>query len=551
MAILESIANAKKRGATPDQIVAEIMRQNPDKAVSFQTAQQRGASTTQILQEIEKQNVSTGAVIPQAPQAREGGLIPQARAAQEPLPERQGFLKRFSRKSGKAGLAVGKGIGKLGGFLFPTLSDLGSAIALPEAGEKQAESTQRYLELGDRVTNSLRTSKAPREEKERIIQLYRSSAPEVLQSNPIFNKSAPEIIGRGMQTGVSAAGFLGGFQALGAKAIAKFGLKTGGKQALARIAAQGTIPGAAFGFAQGVQKINPNNIISKDTGKILTKDAAIGALIGTVIAGAGETFRAVRKGMLATRPSRSVQKAFGVQKKWIRKDILNNRDTIGKRMLDHGYKGTSKQVKTQAERNLVKFGNQIDDVITQNKNKVILKSDIVNQMKDMIDDPFLDDTQRRAAQKIFQTIPNKMTLPEANALKQKFYNNVPQSYWNQADPNVAFKGEFMHGLGGSFRREIEKKAPAIANVNANWQTAYSTRLIAAERLTSAATEPTSGIGFKIWKKLLDATVRAPAVATRTAAFQNTINEMSTLLEGASPFTRIIIINLVDDVLRGK
>jgi len=56
MAIIDSINQARQKGASDDQIVSEILRQNPSKATSFQEAQKRGANSTLILNEIIKQN---------------------------------------------------------------------------------------------------------------------------------------------------------------------------------------------------------------------------------------------------------------------------------------------------------------------------------------------------------------------------------------------------------------------------------------------------------------------------------------------------------------
>lgn len=56
MSILASIDEARKRGASVDQILSEIERQNPDKTPVFQAARQRGAAADAILSEIEHQN---------------------------------------------------------------------------------------------------------------------------------------------------------------------------------------------------------------------------------------------------------------------------------------------------------------------------------------------------------------------------------------------------------------------------------------------------------------------------------------------------------------
>lgn len=56
MAITDSINAARAKGASDDQIVQEIVKQNPAKAQVFQSATAKGANSKQILDEVLKQN---------------------------------------------------------------------------------------------------------------------------------------------------------------------------------------------------------------------------------------------------------------------------------------------------------------------------------------------------------------------------------------------------------------------------------------------------------------------------------------------------------------
>lgn len=58
MAILQSVSEARARGASADSIISEIERQNPQKADVFAEARKRGASPDDILNEILRQNAS-------------------------------------------------------------------------------------------------------------------------------------------------------------------------------------------------------------------------------------------------------------------------------------------------------------------------------------------------------------------------------------------------------------------------------------------------------------------------------------------------------------
>ena len=56
MAIIESINKARERGASDDQIIQEIISQNPAKKSNISTALSRGANSADIINEIVKQN---------------------------------------------------------------------------------------------------------------------------------------------------------------------------------------------------------------------------------------------------------------------------------------------------------------------------------------------------------------------------------------------------------------------------------------------------------------------------------------------------------------
>lgn len=76
MAITDSITQARQKGASDDQIVQEILKQNPAKAATFQKAQSMGANSTHILDEILKQN--GGGATPSLPDTAQQPNQPQA-----------------------------------------------------------------------------------------------------------------------------------------------------------------------------------------------------------------------------------------------------------------------------------------------------------------------------------------------------------------------------------------------------------------------------------------------------------------------------------------
>ena len=56
MSILKSIETARSVGASDDDILNEIIKQNPAKKQTFETARQRGANSSDIVREVVRQN---------------------------------------------------------------------------------------------------------------------------------------------------------------------------------------------------------------------------------------------------------------------------------------------------------------------------------------------------------------------------------------------------------------------------------------------------------------------------------------------------------------
>src|SRR3990167_5003411 len=105
MSVLDSITKAQQMGANPDDVIKEIIRQNPTKAPTFLQAQKMGADSTTILNETIKQNggkFSYNYIPPKAP-----------------LPPKKDFLQKTGDVVNKIfpGKQVGQAIGTLGGYL--------------------------------------------------------------------------------------------------------------------------------------------------------------------------------------------------------------------------------------------------------------------------------------------------------------------------------------------------------------------------------------------------------------------------------------------------
>src|SRR5574343_1987117 len=107
MSIYDSITQARQQGASDDDILNEIIRQNPQKSAVFSQARQMGANSSDILNETLRQNQGTvnPTSIPQTQEEPTGSFY--QRNIVEPL-------KGFSTGVAKGELSTLKGLGSLG-----------------------------------------------------------------------------------------------------------------------------------------------------------------------------------------------------------------------------------------------------------------------------------------------------------------------------------------------------------------------------------------------------------------------------------------------------
>lgn len=461
-------------------------------------------------------------------------------------------LEKYQDISIRAADIMAGGVQKLGGMMFPLLKSLGDTLGLSGAKKMEEESMIRYREMGDTLMERLQSPDLSEDRKQKLVQIYMEAAPKILQSNPSFSKGLKEILGEAIVTGTSAVSLMGAYQATANTLISKFGLEEGLKRGIPTALAKagikagitGTIPGMQYGLGAG--------LAASKTGKEIKSSVIWGGLIGTGVALTGETVRAFREGVLTHRPANVIQRSFDVPKKWLEKDVFYNQETIAQKMINEGYRGTARQVKYQAEQNLTKYGNQIGDMLKKYPDKTISKSQIIDKIKDVIDDPF-NLEYKPIMEKVLEKIPTmkKMSLVETNALKREFADQIPQGYWNAIDPKTAFKGEFYHSVSSALREAIEEATGgAIKGLNSQWATALNTKLLATTEIVRGAGRGLFGaFPWGFIQNILDLTIRAPAVATRSAMVQTGINNIASEMSRLSPLSRTIIINYFNELLQ--
>src|SRR3990167_3644831 len=233
MAIVDSIHEAQKRGASSDAILVEIEKQNPAKKAVFDEARKRGASSDTMVAEIIKQNARP-AIAPKEP-----GIVEKAARILSPK-----SVEGFGETLGTAA-AVAGGVTKRIGEAQVQEADARLRLAqqLRVAGPEQAARIRAQLGQGPAV-------------KEATEQL------------PALKKTGREIAAEAVGTGLAIA--------TGASIVGK---APGAAAALGRIAG-----GAAFGGGAGLEAGLKDE--TKRVGQVLAS-AGEGAAAGGGGAGAG------------------------------------------------------------------------------------------------------------------------------------------------------------------------------------------------------------------------------------------------------------------------
>ena len=281
MSIIDSIQEAKKKGANSDAIINEIIRQNPDKQKVFSEARRLGADSNSILNEIVKQN---------------GGQTEQPQQIQQPS-----FLQK-----------VGGVVKKVGGFIAKSEIALGQDIAagatavLPKSwtGQKSLEEANA---MKKQTTNNLITKlqevRAKGGDTSKWLKLLEQqtgqSIPTMEDLYPALSKTNWQVAGDILGTTVDllSAGTYGNLMPAGSKSAklgAEFGLsatkgvteiiKPTAKTAFEAIkqgAVKGVITGGATGGAFGLAGALQDD---EDLGGVIKK-TLIGAGTGAVISG--------------------------------------------------------------------------------------------------------------------------------------------------------------------------------------------------------------------------------------------------------------------------
>lgn len=276
---------------------------------------------------------------------------------------------------------------------------------------------------------------------------------------------------------------------------------------------------------QGIQKDDAASKILKDS----TIKGGVAAATSFLL---GKSFEKLQT-TFARRAGRLFGRTFKPNEKLLTAEFEKNREPITRKLVNQGYIGTTEQVKAQADGNLKRFGEEIDDIIVgASKGKdfkgTIFKKDVISGFESLKDkNVILDDSQLKLIQRQVDKIPTTMSVEQANKFKQDFAKLVPKRAWDiSATDTDTFRAQLFKAASGGFRKEIEKKAPAIAGANENWALALDMQNLSSRLL--ARIETGGGLSRRLATRI-GQTLTTPFTATvsRTARAK-ILNEISKL-----------------------
>lgn len=253
--------------------------------------------------------------------------------------------------------------------------------------------------------------------------------------DPGLNLTPKEIIGSAANVALNVAAptaFKGG-----AKAVL-------GKNALL---------GAGYGAASGLEK-------NRTTSGVIGS-AVGGALVGTAIGGIGLLAKSAKDFLTTKTPEWVMNKAVKPALQDLKKNVKYGSNTLGKELLEDGVKGGPKKLLEIAESKTVEFENQLQKELTNPalSEARITREKIVPYLKDFIEQkagtPGASGDVKRI-QNIIDTIPDTMTLPEANIMKRRIYKELRDVAY-KLDAKLGVKANALKQIASGLKTEIENE----------------------------------------------------------------------------------------------
>ena len=275
-----------------------------------------------------------------------------------------------------------------------------------------------------------------KEKKRRLLEL----------ANSFGTNIAPEQIDPGLK--------LTNKEILGSAANVALNIVTPGafKGGKAAIIGKNALLGGAFGAASGLEKNrNASGVVGSTLG---------GATIGAGIGAMGIAAKAAKDFIGVKTPEWIMNKAVKPALQDLKKNVKYGSNTLGKELLDEGVKGGPKKLLQIANDKTLSLEDELQSLLSSPSlsEAKISKQQIRPYLEDLIASkkgiPGLAGESQRI-KGIWNSMPEEMTLLEANQMKRRIYNELRDVSY-KLDAKLGTRAAALKQIARGLKTEIEK-----------------------------------------------------------------------------------------------
>lgn len=222
----------------------------------------------------------------------------------------------------------------------------------------------------------------------------------------------------------------------------------GGKAA---VIGKNALTGAGFGAASGLEKNrSTKGIIGSTIG---------GGIVGGALGVATVGLKALKDFVSVTTPKWLMDKAVKPTLDEARKSIKLGNETLGDELLKEGVSGSPEKLLKISESKLNTLEDELQKIISSSEvaDKRITRDSLAPYIKELSEakagTPGLQgDVQR--IKNVFDSIPEEMTLQEANVMKRRIYNELRDVSY-KLDAKLSTKGKVLKSIARGLKEQIE------------------------------------------------------------------------------------------------
>lgn len=224
------------------------------------------------------------------------------------------------------------------------------------------------------------------------------------------------------------------------------------KGSKAAIIGKNALLGGAFGAAQGLEK-------NRSTSGIIGSTVG-GAVIGGAIGGIGLMAKAAKEFLGNKVPEWMMNKAVKPALSDLKKNVKFGSETLGKQLLDEGVKGGPKKLLEIADSQQTKLESELQGVLNEAhlQGKIIERKQVAPFVRELIKQKkpvpgSAGDIQ--AIKDIYYSMPEKMTLQEANNMKRAIYQELRDTSY-KLDAKLGSKAAVLKNIAKGLKTAIEE-----------------------------------------------------------------------------------------------